>query len=117
MKLNYTYVCAKDFRRAENFYREVLFRSEPTLRTDRFVYFDVGGTSFGIFDPQVTGETIHYGNNVIPTFEVADVVALHDRLVREQVEIIMPLQSVNGTTIFQCRDSEDNVLEFFQWEG
>jgi predicted enzyme related to lactoylglutathione lyase len=115
MKLNYTYVCAKDFRRAEAFYRGVLFRSEPTLKTDRFVYFDVGGASFGVFDPRVTGETVRYGDNVIPTFEVEDAVALHDRLVRERVEIVMPLQPVNGTTIFQCRDTEGNVLEFFHW--
>lgn len=63
----------------------------------------------------MTGETVRYGNNVVPTFVVEDVEALHDRL-SDSSEIILGLQSVNGTRLFQCRDPEGNVLEFFEWE-
>ena len=50
-----------------------------------------------------------------PNFEVEDVDALHDRLKAAGESIIMPLNDVNGTRIFQCKDSEGNVLEFYQW--
>lgn len=52
LQLDYAYVCATDFARAVAWYRDVLFRAEPSLETDRFAYFTIGGASFGVFDPQ-----------------------------------------------------------------
>ncbi len=115
LKLNALYVSALDFDRAREFYTDILFRREPTRTTDRFVFYDLGGVLFGVFDPAVTGEEVTYGTNCVPTIEVDDLDALHDRLASEGVEIVMPVQTVNDTRIFQCRDPAGNVLEFYQW--
>lgn len=116
MKIESLYVAAEDFARARAFYTQTLFQKEPSSSTDRFVFYDVGGFQFGVFDPGVTGEAVSFGNNCVPTFEVSDLAALHDRLRAEKVEIVMPLQEVNDTVIFQCHDSEGNILEFYRWK-
>lgn len=71
------------------------------MRPDRSLR--VAGFALGIFDPTVTGEEIRWGNNVVPTFVVDDVDALHARLLDRQVDVVLPLQEVNGTRLFQCR--------------
>lgn len=116
MKIESLYVAAKDFDRAKAFYTQTLFQKDPSSSTDRFVFYDVGGFQFGVFDPDVTEESVSFGNNCVPTFEVSDPEALHNRLQAEDVEIVMPLQEVNDTVIFQCCDSEGNVLEFYSWK-
>lgn len=116
MKIESLYVAAKDFDRAKAFYTQTLFQKEPSSSTDRFVFYDVDGFQFGVFDPSVTGESVSFGDNCVPTFEVSDLEALHDRLRAENVEIVMPLQEVNDIVIFQCRDSEGSVLEFYRWK-
>lgn len=115
MKLNCVYISSKDFTRAKDWYKQILFKCNPNMETDRFAFWDLSGVYFGIFDPKVTGEEIRYGNNCVPNIEVEHVDQLHDRLKDEGVTIVMPLQNVNGTRIFQCIDSENNVLEFYQW--
>ena len=114
-KLSSLYVSAKDFERAEAFYSG-LFEQEPDTRTDRFVFYDLNGVSFGVFNPEVTNESIEYGNNCIVNLEIDELKALHDKLKLQGVDIVMPLQDVNDTQIFQCRDTEGNVLEFYRWK-
>ena len=103
MRLDYTYVCAQDYARAVDWYRDILFRDDWVLQTDRFTYWRAGDSHFGVFDPSVTGETVTVGNNAVPNFLVEDVAALYGRL-SKVAEIVLPLQSVNGTRLFQCRD-------------
>ena len=115
MKLNSLYVSCTNLDRATNWYRQHLLNREPNNQTDRFIFWKLGEVYFGLFDANAVDEAIDYGNNCVPNFEVEDVDALHDRLKAAGESIIMPLNDVNGTRIFQCKDSEGNVLEFYQW--
>jgi predicted enzyme related to lactoylglutathione lyase len=115
MKINSLYVSVKDRDRAKNFYQNIIFERKPSLETDRFVFFNIDGFLFGLFDPTVTGEKIQYGNNTVPTIEVNDINSWHQRLSKLGLKIILSLQEVNGTKIFQVEDTEGNILEFYQW--
>lgn len=115
MKVNSLYVAVKDRQRAKEFYQNIIFERKPSLETDRFVFFDIDGFLFGLFDPVVTGEKVQYGNNTVPTIEVDDINSLYDRLTKVGLKIVLSLQEVNETKIFQVEDSESNVLEFYQW--
>ena len=115
MKLNSIYVSTQNFARAKKWYEEVLFERRPDSTTDRFVFWKLGEVHFGVFNPEVAEEDVVFGNNCVPNVEVNNTDALHDRLANQGVNIIMPLNNVNGTRIFQCHDSEGNVLEFYQW--
>ena len=115
MKVNSLYVSVKDRPRALNLYQNIIFEREPYLETDRFVFFNIEGFLFGLFDSTVTGEKVQYGNNTVPTIEVNDVDSLYERLTKVGLKTILPLQEVNGTKIFQVEDTESNILEFYQW--
>ena len=115
MKVNSLYVSVKDRDRAKNFYQNILFKREPSLETDRFVFFNIDGFLFGLFDPVVIGEKVQYGNNAVPTIEVKDIDRLYEELTKVGLKIVLPLQEVNGTIIFQIEDTESNILEFYQW--
>lgn len=43
---------------------------------------------------------------IVSNIEVEDVDQLYHRLKEKNVEIVMELNNVNGTRIFQCYDSE-----------
>ncbi len=115
MKINSLYISVKDRDRAKNFYQNIIFERKPSLETDRFVFFNIDGFLFGLFDPIVTGEKIQYGNNTVPTIEVNDINSLCERLTELGLKIILLLQEVSGTKIFQIEDTESNILEFYQW--
>ena len=115
MKLNSLYVTARDYDRAVSWYRDTLFGRSPDSTTDRFAFWDLDGVKFGVFNPEITGAEVEFGDNCVPNIEVDDVDDLHDRLCAEGVEVVMDLKEVNGTRIFQVRDSEKNVLEFYAW--
>jgi predicted enzyme related to lactoylglutathione lyase len=115
MKINSLYVSVKDRDRAKDFYQNIIFEREPSLETDRFVFFNIDGFLFGLFDPIVTGEKVQYGNNTVPTIEVNEIEGLYKRLTTAGLKTILPLQEVNGTIIFQVEDTENNILEFYQW--
>lgn len=115
MKVNSLYVAIKDRNRAKDFFQNIIFKRQPSLETDRFVFFDIEGFLFGLFDPLVTGEKVEYGNNTVPTIEVNNIDSFYQKLTEAGLKIIIPLQEVNGTKIFQVEDSENNVLEFYQW--
>ena len=50
------------------------------METDRFVFFDVGEFLFGVFNPEITGEEITFGNNTVPTIGINNVDELYKRL-------------------------------------
>ena len=115
MKVNSLYVSVKNRDRARNFYQSIIFKRKPSLETDRFVFFNIDGFLFGLFDPVVTGEKVEYGNNTVPTIEVNDVDRLYEQFIKLNLKIVLPLQEVNETKIFQIEDTENNILEFYQW--
>lgn len=115
MKVNSLYVCVKNIERVRKFYQDVIFERKPSLETDRFIFFDLDGFLFGLFNPQITGEKIQYGNNTVPTIEVDDIDSLYERLTTIGLKTVLYPQNVNETRIFKIEDTEGNILEFYQW--
>lgn len=116
MNISALYVCVRDMNRAEEFYRQ-FFEAEPVSRNEEFVFFDVGGVLFGLFDPSVRGETVEYGNNCVPNLETDEVDAVYDRVQSLGVEVDDEIRRVNEYRLFQFTDPEGNVIEVYQEAG
>lgn len=117
MNINSFYVTAKDFDRAKTWYSQILFERSPDTETDRFAFWNVNGFLFGIFNPKVTGETITFGNNCVLNIEHPKLKKFYATLQAKNISITMKFQTVNNTNIFQCKDSEGNILEFYEWNN
>ena len=114
MKINSLYICVDNMNRALNFYSTKIFNCPAASATERFSYFDIDGFLFCLFNPNIDGEPHIKGNNCIPTIEVEDVLSLLEKFQSENVNVIMDLNQVGDYHLFQCKDSEDNILEFYQ---
>lgn len=113
MKVNALYVAARDFERAKRCYADTIFQREPTMTSDRFVFFDIDGFLFGVLDTSFADEAPNYGENCVPTIEVEDADAIHARLIEAGLTTVMDPHDVEGMRIAQVRDTEGNVLEFY----
>jgi predicted enzyme related to lactoylglutathione lyase len=113
MTFSALYICVRDMNRAENFYRQ-FFEAEPVSRNEEFVFFDVGGVLFGLFDPSVREEPVEYGNNCVPNLETDDVDAVYDRVQHSGVEADAEIRRVNEYRLFQFTDPEGNLIEVYE---
>jgi len=111
MKIDSAYVAVSDRKRAEAFWRKV-FQLEPSMPNDSFIFFDIDGFLFGLFDPTATSESIQTGNNCVVCLHVKDADAECLRL-EVFANITMPIHSVGPYRVFQIEDSEGNVVEFY----
>ena len=100
--------------RAVSFYEKNIFRQKVQSKTDRFSVFKIDGFLFCLFSPKSINETHKIGNNCIPTIEVDDVKSFYKGLKQKDIEIVLELHNVNGYELFQLKDSEQNVIEFYQ---
>lgn len=114
MKINSLYVSVFDMDRAIRFYADHIFKKPPKNQSQRFSVFDIGGFQFCLFNPEVVKETHVVGNNCIPTIEVENVRALYEEMKQKEAKIILELHNVEDYHLFQLKDSEDNILEFYQ---
>ncbi|WP_298916468.1 VOC family protein [uncultured Algimonas sp.] len=115
MKVNSLYVTARDFERAKACYTDHIFQREHDSETDRFVFWDIDGFLFGIFNPNAIDVEVDFGDSTVPTIEVEDAAAAHVRLTKAGLESVMEPHDVNDTHVAQIRDTEGNVLEFYHW--
>lgn len=113
MKLPALYIAVRDRDRAEAFYRR-FFDAEPSMRNEEFTFFEVGGFQFGLFDPSHSGESVEYGNNCVPNFQVEDLDAEYERAQGLGVDVDPEVKEVRGYRVFQFRDPEDNVIELYE---
>ncbi|MBW3006456.1 VOC family protein, partial [Candidatus Woesearchaeota archaeon] len=70
--------------------------------------------TFLLFNPKIDNETIAYGNNVVPNIEVEDINKMLELIKSKNCEIVLPLEKIKKYTLFQAKDSEGNVIEFYQ---
>lgn len=119
MKINSLYVAVHNRERAKEFYSKV-FNCNPFLENQTFVFFDVNGFIFGLFDyknadeAKNMGKSVTMGNNSVPNIQVDNINALYERI-REIAEIVKPL--MNGSSkhrVFYIKDTEGNLIEFYE---
>jgi catechol 2,3-dioxygenase-like lactoylglutathione lyase family enzyme len=103
---------AKDMRRAEAFYRDVLGLTANHQFGDRFIEFAVGGMTLALFDPAAMGRPFEAVTGGGIALHVPDVAAAVAELEAKGVELLSaPFDSgVCHGAFFQ--DSEGNTLSF-----
>lgn len=110
------YVTVQDMNRAIKFYEE-LFGIKVSSKDERMSSFIFDNITFLLFNPSIDGETITSGNNVIPNIEVEDVNKMLELIKSKRHEIVMPLEKIKKYLIFQAKDTEGNIIEFYQVES
>lgn len=69
------YLCVKNMERAIRFY-ENFFGKEVTIKNEIYSVFDINGFRFGLFAFEKTNENHSFGNNCLPSINVADLETL-----------------------------------------
>lgn len=112
-KIGSIYLSVKDMDRAIDFYENIL-NKKVSSENERMSSFDFGDFSLLLYNPEVDGEEIEFGNNTIINFEVENIEEIKSFIESKNCEIIMPLEKIETFLIFQCKDLEGNVIEFYQ---
>jgi len=109
------YVAVKDMDRAVKFYEDI-FGVKVSSKDKRMSSFDFDNIIFLLFNPKIDNETITCGNNVVPNIEVEDINKMLELIKSKKCEIVLPLEKIKKYILFQAKDTEDNVIEFYQME-
>ena len=109
------YVSVEDMDRAVTFYEDI-FEIKVSSKEERMSSFDFDNISFLLFDPKMDNETVSRGNNVVPNIEVEDIDKMLELVKSKNCEIVMPLEKIGKYLMFQIKDTEGNVVEFYQTE-
>lgn len=107
------YVAVQDMDRAVKFYEDI-FDVKISSKNERMSSFDFDNITFLLFNPKIDNETISSGNNVVPNIQVEDINKMLELIKSKNCEIVMPLEKIEKYHIFQAKDSEGNVIEFYQ---
>ncbi len=109
------YVAVQDMDRAVKFYEDV-FDVKVSSKDERMSSFEFDNVTFLLFNPKIDNETICSGNNVVPNIQVEDVNGMLELVKSKDCEIVLPLERIGKYNLFQAKDSEGNVIEFYQEE-
>ncbi|MBD3311747.1 MAG: VOC family protein [Candidatus Magasanikbacteria bacterium] len=112
-KFNAVYLAVKDMDRAVKFYEEI-FDTTVSSKDERMSSFDFENVSFLLFNPALDDEKVLMGNNVVPNIEVEDINKMLELIKSKNCEIVLPLDTIGEYLIFQAKDTEGNVIEFYQ---
>ncbi len=107
------YVAVKDMDRAVKFYEDI-FDVKVSSKDERMSSFDFENISFLLYNPALDGEGVSNGNNVVPNIEVKDINKMLELVKSKNCKIVMPLEKIEEYQIFQIKDTEGNVIEFYQ---
>lgn len=110
------YITVKDMNRAVKFYEDI-FDVEVSSKDERMSSFDFENISFLLFNPTIDGEKVSIGNNAIPNIEVEDINKMLELVKNKECKIVMSLAKIEKYLIFQIKDTEGNVIEFYQVES
>jgi predicted enzyme related to lactoylglutathione lyase len=114
-QLKAIYLSVTDMNRAVNFY-ETIFDKKCSSKEERMSSFVFGNFYFLLFDPSQDGENAVFGNNAVPNIEVEDINEMIHLAESKGLEIVRPLWEVDKLLIFQMKDTEGNIIEFYQMQ-
>lgn len=112
LTLNSLYICVKDMNRAINFY-EQFFEQKVDKKDEVFSIFNINGFRFCLFNNSKVNETVTWGDNCLPSFEVDDMNKLIDRLETLNAKIVFPLTKINDNLVLEFEDTEGNDIEVY----
>ncbi len=78
--------------------------------------FQLDNITFLLFNPNVDGEKVSTGDNVIPCIEVENINEMLKLIKRKGCEVVMPIKKIENYVLFQAKDTEGNTIEFYQTE-
>lgn len=110
IRLNSIYVCVKDIDRACKFYESIF--GIPSEK-DRVGLFIVGNFRFLLYDYTKVNDTVIYGDNCLPSFEVSDITAFIKKLEELGVPIVFPCTQILDNWVLEFRDTEGNDIEVY----
>ncbi|MDF2887267.1 MAG: glyoxalase/bleomycin resistance protein/dioxygenase [Lacrimispora sp.] len=106
--LNSLYLCVQDMKRAIKFY-EVFLERPVTVRDEIYSVFDINGFRLGLFAYKKMGEYHTFGNNCLPSLEVADKDILERKL--NGMQVVFPVTKIEKNWVCEFKDSEGNYME------
>ena len=109
IKLNSFYICIKDIDRAIDFYEKILKQKASKI----FPNFVISGIRFCMYDYQKINDTVVFGDNCLPSFEVNDIEDFIKKLSELNVSIIMPLTKIGNNWVLEFKDTEGNDIEVY----
>ena len=112
LTLNSLYICVKDMNRAINFY-EQFFEQKVNTNDDIFSVFNINEFRFCLFNNSKMNETVTWGDNCLPSFQVNDMRKLTEKLKTLNAEIVFPLTKIKGNWVLEFKDSEGNDIEVY----
>jgi predicted enzyme related to lactoylglutathione lyase len=101
----------RDVPKAIAFYRDVVGLQPGEMFSDHWAEFNAGSTAFGIGNGESLGFEPGKSNGV--SFEVDDIAAMRERLVRHGVEVTELYEFPNCSACF-ATDPEGNRFAFHQ---
>jgi len=107
------YVSVQDMDRAVQFYESV-FDTDVSSKNDKMSSFDFSDISFLLFNTDSSNESVIRGNNVVPNIEVENIEEIENIMKRFDCEVIMPPTKIEEYLVFQVRDTEGNIIEFYK---
>lgn len=110
--LNSLYICVKDMDRAISFY-EGLFEKAVEERDSVFSIFNLGGFRFCLFNNEKVAESVIWGDNCLPSFDVSDIDMLVERLKVLGAELVFPLTKIKNNWVLEFKDTEGNDIEVY----
>lgn len=110
--LNSLYICVKNMDRAINFY-EIFFEQSVDKRDEVFSIFNFKGFRFCLFNNSKVNESVIWGDNCLPSFEVNNIKLVTQKLENLGAEIAFPLTKINNNWVLEFKDSEGNDIEIY----
>jgi len=107
------YVAVKDMDRAVKFYEDI-FDVQASSKDNRMSSFEFDNITFLLYNPKSDNEAISMGNNVVPNIQVEDINKMLELIKSKNCEIVLPLEKIGKYNLFQAKDTEGNVIEFYQ---
>ena len=110
--LNSVYITVSNMEKSIALY-ELIFWQEVDIYDDNMSVFELENISF-LLSKYQKKDNIVFGNNTVINIEVENVEHMLNFCKSHKLEIVMPLQKIENFHIFQIKDYDWNVIEFYE---